>query len=302
MTGEQELIRRRNILMRHGSENVKNPDPERTDTAGVYAVSVQNLHAGYGSREILHDLSFQIACGSSTVILGANGCGKTTLLRALNGSLSSTGRIQILGQDLAKMKRKEIACAMSMMSQISSVYFSYSIRETVELGRYARSRRTGLSSHDRDMVDQAIEMTGLGDIQDRQISQLSGGQLQRVFLARTLAQETPIILLDEPTNHLDFRYQAELMDFLKSWLKKKTSMPDGTEVNNTLIGVFHDLSLAAGIATDMIFLKDGKLLKQGHKGEVLTPSILSETYDIDAASYMKETWGNFLQELGDPDR
>uniref|UniRef100_UPI0025D655E8 ATP-binding cassette domain-containing protein n=1 Tax=Butyrivibrio sp. TaxID=28121 RepID=UPI0025D655E8 len=125
----------------------------------------------------------------------------------------------------------------------------------------------------------------------------SGGQLQRVFLARCFAQETPIILLDEPTNHLDLKYQAELMEHLIEWSKGETVLPDGTKVDNTLIGVFHDISLAVEISSDMIFIKSGEILCQGTKDKVLTADVLENVYGMDVAGYMnrqRRIWGELI--------
>lgn len=273
------------------------------------AISVSNLSAGYGSDPIISDISFDLECGHNLSIMGANGSGKTTLLRSLTGLIGYKGNISILGQDLGSLKRRQIAGMMAMMSQLSPVYFSYSVRETVELGRYARrdneKHQNGASFlnmqlshqslvHDREVVDKCLEMTGLKDIEKKQISALSGGQLQRVFLARCFAQETPIILLDEPTNHLDLKYQAELMEHLETWSKGETALYDGTVVPNTLIGVFHDISLAVEVSSDMIFIKSGKVLCKGEKDKVLTADVLEEAYGMDVAGYMnrqRRIWG-----------
>ena len=266
------------------------------------AVSVTNLSSGYGDkkdiikhpeRNIIHDISFSIAQGSSVSILGSNGCGKTTLLRSLSRLLPYTGKVEIFGHDIAKMKRKEIASYVAMMSQLQDVYFSYTIKETVEMGRYIRG---GIkNTHDIEMVDRCLEMTGLSGIYNKQINQLSGGQLQRVFLARTIAQETPVILLDEPTNHLDLKYQSELLEYLQRWSREKTVMPDGQVYKNTLIGVFHDIGLAAKLSKHMIFMKDGQIIADGQKKEVFTSDNLKKAYDMDVAAYMneqKKIWEN----------
>jgi iron complex transport system ATP-binding protein len=257
------------------------------------AVEVEGLTAGYGTgadlfhhpdRAVLHDLSLSLEEGVPVTLLGPNGCGKTTFLRTLIGLLPYQGHVKIFGRELSKMKRKEIALNMAMMSQLSDQYFSYSIRETVEMGRFVRGVRTG---HDREVVDRCLEMTGLKDMENREIRRLSGGQLQRVYLARTLAQETPLILLDEPTNHLDLRYQAELMEYLLAWSKGSTVLPDGRVCKNTLIGVFHDIGLAAQVSEYMVFLKKGRILAAGPKADTLSSRILEETYEMDVASYMR---------------
>lgn len=276
----------------------------------MQAISVSNISAGYGADPVIKNISFDLECGKSLSIMGSNGSGKTTLLRSLNGLIKSTGSIKILGHDISTLKRREIAGMMAMMSQLSPVYFSYSIRETVELGRFARhdNERHGKGFnikashqslvHDREVVDKCLELTGLKDIEKKQISSLSGGQLQRVFLARCFAQETPIILLDEPTNHLDLKYQAELMEHLEKWSCGETVMADGSHVPNTLIGVFHDISLAAEISSDMIFIKNGEVLCQGAKDKVFTADVLENAYGMDVAGYMnrqRRIWGQMRE-------
>jgi len=274
------------------------------------AISVSDLSAGYNGDAVIKNINFELECGHNLCIMGANGCGKTTLLRSLTGLINYKGNIKILGRDLSSLKRREIAGMVAMMSQLSPVYFSYTIRETVELGRFARHDNErhqkgragiGLSHqslvHDREVVDRCLEITGLKDIEKKQISALSGGQLQRVFLARCFAQETPIILLDEPTNHLDLKYQAELMEHLIEWSKGETVLSDGTKVDNTLIGVFHDISLAVEISSDMIFIKSGEILCQGTKDKVLTADVLENVYGMDVAGYMnrqRRIWGELI--------
>lgn len=263
------------------------------------AISVQSLSAGYGEDTVIRNVSFDLKCGNRLCIMGSNGSGKTTLLRSLTGLLKYSGNITILGKDLSKLKRREIAGMMAMMSQFSPVYFSYTVRETVELGRFARhdnerhqngrilpQASAQMLIHDREIVDSCIEITGLKNIEKKQISELSGGQLQRVFLARCFAQESPIILLDEPTNHLDLKYKAELMEHLDNWSKGYTRTFDGMNVPNTLVGVFHDISLAASISSDMIFIKNGEVFSKGSKDQVFNSKVLKEAYGIDVVGYM----------------
>ena len=264
----------------------------------ISAIEVDNLSAGYGKENILHDISFRIPEGASCTLMGPNGCGKTTLLRALTGVIPYSGSIRILGRNLRDMKRDEIASCMAMMSQLGSVYFSFTVRETVSMGRYARHKMGSSSALDREAVDRCLERTGLCDIAGRQISALSGGQLQRVFLARTLAQETPVILLDEPANHLDMKYQSELMDYLKKWSREETVLPDGRRIHNTLIGVFHDLTLAVQNADDMVFLKDGHLVLSGAADDILSGALLQEVYDMDVSAYVRkrmECWEKIVK-------
>ena len=276
---------------------------DRESTAPAFAV--QNLSAWYGKRRpgsreqyTLRDISFTVPAGRSLGILGPNGSGKTTLLRALTGILPAEGEIQILGTPLSLMKRREIACCCAVMSQFFPTGFSYTVRETVEMGRYAR-KKTGSISSDREAVDRSLAETGLQDLQNRPITSLSGGQLQRVFFARTLAQETPILLLDEPTSSLDLKYQAELSGLLAKWKQGKTTLPDGRCVQNTLICICHDLSLALDLSDDLLFVKDGVLAAAGRKEAILSEPLLSEIYGMNVPKYMLRTqkiWRELLQE------
>ncbi len=254
----------------------------------------ENLVCGYGKNprdnSILTDVSFTIKEGKSLAILGANGSGKTTLLRALSGTLPYEGSIKLLGSEIRSMDRREIASMQAMLSQLSQVYFSYTVEETVMLGRYLYNK--GLfgkpGKRDKEVVDRCLRQNGLYNIKDKQILELSGGQRQRVFLARTIAQETPLLLLDEPTNHLDMKYQEELMDYLKEWSSGKTVLQDGREVHNTLVGVFHDINMAINLCENMMLVKDGKILAKGTKDEVATDANLHDAYGMDVASYMKK--------------
>lgn len=249
------------------------------------ALQVSGLTVSYEGRNtpVLKDLAFSLDAGTSLAVLGPNGCGKTTLLRALLGILPGTGKIEILGRKLSSMKRREIACCAAHMSQLFSTGFAYSVRETVAMGRYARDERN--PKRDREAVDRCLEETGLMDLADRPVTSLSGGQLQRVFFARTLAQETPVILLDEPTSSLDMRFQEEFCELLSKWRKGTTRLPDGSSWKNTLIGVYHDPDLALEISDEILFLKDGRILAKGPKEDVLSGRTLREVYGMDVPAW-----------------
>ena len=244
---------------------------------------LKNVCAGYGNGDILHDITFDLPLGQNLCILGPNGCGKSTLLRAISGLLDSRGELTLDGKSVSAMRRPEIASHMAMMSQMSTVYFSLTVYETVMMGRYQKLRR-GLfaspSKEDKQRVEQYLRATGLEKLRDRQISELSGGQLQRVFLARTLAQEPEIILLDEPTNHLDLKHQTELVTYLKNWSQEK---------ERTVIGVLHDINLSLMLSDQLLFLKDGAVAGIGPANVVLTRAFLREVYDMDVASYMMDS-------------
>lgn len=254
------------------------------------AFAVRNLSVSYGKKrpadtekKVLRNVNLVVPAGSALGILGPNGAGKSTLLRALAGILPAEGEILLFGEPLARMKRREIAQYLALMSQFFPTGFSYTVRETVEMGRYARGEG---GEQDREAVEESLEEAGLKDLADRPITQLSGGQLQRVFFARALAQETPILLLDEPTSSLDLKYQAELAGLLQRWKAQQTILPDGRTVPNTLISVCHDLTLALDLSEDLVILKDGQMLASGPKERVLTRDLLQKVYGMDVPSYL----------------
>ena len=245
---------------------------------------LNHICAGYGSGDVLHDIAFDLPLGQNLCILGPNGCGKSTLLRVIAGLLESRGELTLDGKPVAAMRRTEIASHIAMMSQISTVYFSFTAYETVMMGQYQKLRR-GLfvspSQEDKRCVEQYLHATGLDTMRDRQISELSGGQLQRVFLARTLAQEPEIILLDEPTNHLDLKHQTELVTYLKKWSE---------ETGRTVIGVLHDINLSLLLSDQLLFLKNGAVAAMGSADAVLSREFLREIYDMDVVSYMLDSF------------
>lgn len=252
----------------------------------------KNLICGYGKRPgenpVIKDISFGVNEGESIAILGANGCGKTTLIKTLAGMLSYDGSILLGNKEVRNLKRKDIAKKISVMMQFSDIYFSYTVEETVMLGRYLYSNNVfGIAnSRDKEIVDKSLREYGLEDIRDRQISQLSGGQLQRVFLARTMAQDTDIIILDEPTNHLDLKYQSEFLSYLSDWKKESKK--------HTLIGVFHDINIALEASDKLILLKDGNILADGSKEELIKSKYLTDTFDIDVKQYMKKQYSHWI--------
>ena len=250
---------------------------------------IKDLCAGYDSGDVLHNVTFDLPLGENLCILGPNGCGKTTLLKSIAGLLESRGELTLDGRPIRSMRRPEIASHMAVMSQMSAIYFSFSVYETVMMGRYQKLRRgifSSPSSEDKRCVEKYLKATGLAELRERQISELSGGQLQRVFLARTLAQEPEIILLDEPTNHLDLKHQTELVAYLKNWSQEK---------GRTVIGVLHDINLSLMLSDQLLFLKDGAVAGAGPANVVLTRAFLHEIYDMDVTSYMLDSLKHWEQ-------
>lgn len=252
-------------------------------------LKLKNVRAGYNGREVLHGITFDFQSGQNYCILGPNGCGKTTLVRAIAALIPSTGEIELDGRSIRKMKRRDIAAKIAVMSQVTSVYFPFSVYDTVMLGRYQHmsGRVFGQPTReDREMVEQCLRTVRLDQLRDQRIDELSGGQRQRVFLAQALAQNPEIILLDEPTNHLDIRHQVELIDYLHRW------SADG---RHSVIGVLHDINLALRLTQNTVFMKDGNIVGSGVFDQVADAAFLRSVYEVDIADYMRdsfEKWRN----------
>ena len=246
-------------------------------------LAIRNVSLGYGEDDVVRDVSFELENNKSLCIIGPNGCGKTTLLKAIAALLPFKGEIEIDGTSVQKMRPKDIAKKISLMNQTSAVYFSYSVFDTVMMGRYVHVHGGFLgtpSKQDVEYVMKCLSDVDLVKEKDQEITKLSGGQLQRVFLARTLAQEPEIILLDEPTNHLDLKYQIELIDYLREW-----SQTGG----HSVVGVLHDINLAMRLSDNIMLMKDGEIAAIGNTDEVVTTELLDYVYDIDVVGHMKRS-------------
>lgn len=246
-------------------------------------LTLHNVSAGYNGLDVVKKVSLRVNAGENLSIIGPNGCGKTTLLKAMANIIPFTGDVELDGKSTRKMKRREIAVKIAMLGQITGMYFAYSVFDTVMMGRYLhiKGKLLGLpSDEDKAHVVRCLEAVNLLGEKDREITQLSGGQLQRVFLARTLAQEPEIILLDEPTNHLDLKYQVELVEYLKQWT---------AEGNRAVIGVMHDINLALRLSDNMMVMKEGSIQAYGKAKEIVTARLLEETYEVDVVRYMLES-------------
>ncbi len=259
-------------------------NPEKR--VGTPLLAMEDVSCGYGGPDVVRGVSCAVHAGENLCLLGPNGCGKTTLLRAACGLLPlSRGTIRLDGHDIMRLKRRDIARQIAMLSQLTTLHFSYSVYETVMLGRYARMKQGLFESPgkaDREKVMESLEAVEMADLADHPIDSLSGGQLQRVFLARTLAQEPRIILLDEPTNHLDLRHQVELVDHLVRW-----SAQDG----RCVLGVLHDIGLAAKLADRLVLMREGRIVADGRTRDLLDEDRLNEVYGMDVRHHMREVLG-----------
>lgn len=242
-------------------------------------LEVKNLYTGYDKKEIIKNINFEIKRGENLCIVGPNGCGKSTLLKSIANIIEYKGNIKIDGEEVNSLSRLELAKKIGLMSQITQMYFPYTVYETVSLGRYAYSKGAfaTLSSEDDEIIIDSMKKVGIYELKDKMITELSGGQLQRVFLARVFAQNPDVILLDEPTNHLDFKHQIELLENLNEWVKQN---------NKIVVGVLHDLNLVQYFADKVLILKDGKEVDYGLPQDVLKGLTLNKVYGMDIKNFM----------------
>ncbi|WP_373894755.1 adenosylcobinamide amidohydrolase [Virgibacillus sp. CBA3643] len=237
------------------------------------------VFGGYDGNSVIKDVSFSVSKGEFFGILGPNGSGKTTLLKMVSGLIACTeGSIQLSNTNIVDFSRKELARKMAVLPQLSAHAFSYTVRETVALGRYAHTR--GLfqtwTQKDEEVLQMAMEQTNITRFQQDSVEQLSGGEQQRVFLAQALAQQPEILLLDEPTNHLDLAYQKDLLDLLKKGAKQQ---------GLTVISIFHDLNLASLYCDRLLLLHEGRTRALDAPDGVLTEDLVKEVYQTEVKKH-----------------
>lgn len=235
----------------------------------------------YGEHTIVDDLSFTLQEGQWLMLVGPNGASKSTLIETISMGVPYAGSIELEGQDIRRYKPAQLARKIGVLSQKNSVGYGYSVEEVVGLGRYAYTS-SFLSNRDddgKDQVDRALALTGLTDLRHASVLTLSGGELQRTFLAQVFAQNPQVLILDEPANHLDLVYQKHIFSLIAEWLK---------EPGRAVLSVVHDLSLARRYGTHAVLMNHGKCVTQGEINAVLTPENLRSVYDMDVYGWMHE--------------
>lgn len=247
-------------------------------------LDVSNLHYRYGKYLVLDGIDLPIIEGEVIGILGPNGCGKTTLLKNLNKNLSPTeGCILLDGESLEDMAKKDIARKIAVVPQTNEVHFAFTVRDIVTMGRMPfQSMMGGASSEDERIVDEAIERTGLSKYADRHINTMSGGERQRVIIARAIAQAPKIMLMDEPTLHLDICMQFDALNLVHK-LSRETGM--------TVVIVSHDLGMVARYCDRIVMIHDHGIYAIGSPDEVLTPENMRVVFNVDAELMFDEKIG-----------
>lgn len=231
----------------------------------------QALSAAYGEVQALEKVTLQVSPGEILGLIGPNGSGKTTLIRVISGVLQpSHGKVILEGQDITSYTPNQRARRVAVVPQARQLGGAFTVKQTVMLGRTAYLGMMGQPDpEDQEIVEWAMEQTAVGDLAERRLAEISGGEQQRVLLARALAQDTRALLLDEPTNHLDLGYQVNLLTLLRSLVE---------EQDLAVMMAMHDLNQVAGYADRVALLIGGKLHAVGETEAVLTPENIEAAY------------------------
>jgi len=236
-------------------------------------LDIRSLNVSYNGKDILHDVSLHVAAGRILAVIGPNGAGKTTLIRAISGVLPPrSGQIWVDGIDLAGLSAIQRARYLAVVPQARQLPAAFSVYQSVLLGRTPYLGWLGRAGKtDHSAVERALAQTRLTELADRRVGELSGGEQQRILLARALAQDTPILLLDEPTTHLDMEHQSSFLNLVRSLANQKKL---------AVLLVLHDLNLAGLYADQVALLVDGRNHSIGAPSEVLTAENLSSVYHV----------------------
>ncbi|KEJ01841.1 ABC transporter ATP-binding protein [Clostridium botulinum] len=245
------------------------------------SITTTNLAIAYEDKLIVNGLNMNIPKGKITTIIGPNGCGKSTVLKTIGRILEpKEGLVYLNGDDIRNLSTKEVAQKMAILPQSPQGQGGLTVGELVSYGRFPHKKGFGkLSPEDKKVIEWALDITKLTELEVTMVDNLSGGQRQRVWIAMALAQQTDLILLDEPTTYLDMAYQLEVLELLYNLNRKQSC---------TIVMVLHDLNLAARFADYMIAIRSGNIIKCGTPKEIMTNKVLKDTFNIDA----EIVWGS----------
>ncbi len=241
-------------------------------------IEVQNISLGYSRKEVLKDVTFQVMPGEMVGLIGPNGCGKSTIIRALTRIISPyRGRILLDGKDIVSIPRQELARMLGVVPQMPLLPSAFTAFEVVLMGR---NPHLGLFQYEGpkelDIAWQAMERTMTHNLARRRVGELSGGEIQCLLIARVLSQETKAILLDEPTANLDIGRQVEMLNLIKNLCR---------ENNLAVLAALHDLNLASQYCDRLVLINNGLVHAQGTPGEVITGQNIKEVYGADSCVY-----------------
>ncbi|MCK9443172.1 MAG: ABC transporter ATP-binding protein [Tissierellaceae bacterium] len=248
------------------------------------AMETRKLEISYGDKHVLKEIDFKVENGQIVTIIGPNGSGKTTLIKALSRYIKAqSGDIYLRGKDIYSIPTKEIAKEMAILPQVKHVSADITIETLVAYGRYPHLRfGQRMGKEDKDIVDWAIERTGLKELRGRYIGQLSGGESQRCWIAMALAQNPRVLILDEPTTYLDISYQLEVLELVREL---------NQSLGITVIMVLHDLNQAARYSDKIYVLKEGRIRQYGSPEIIIEKRLLEEVFRIEPHIYQDKVNG-----------
>ncbi|MEU9627577.1 ABC transporter ATP-binding protein [Streptomyces luteogriseus] len=241
---------------------------------GTSRLAARGVTVGYGGRAVIDELDVAIPPGVITTIIGPNGCGKSTLLKTLSRLLKpARGAVVLDGEDIGRLRTRDVAKKLGLLPQAPVAPEGLTVADLVARGRHPhQSWLRQWSSDDAEVVERALAMTGVSDLADRPVDALSGGQRQRVWISMTLAQGTDLLLLDEPTTYLDLAHALDVLDLVD----------DLHESGCTVVMVLHDLNLATRYSDNLVVMREGSILAQGHPRDVITAELLYEAFGLRA--------------------
>ncbi len=234
-------------------------------------LDIQKLSCGYGGKTVIEEVDLTIASGEIVTIIGPNGSGKTTFLRAVSRILTpQRGKILLFGIDIHKLTPEKMARQVAVVGQLREPV-PMTVREYILLGRIPFYKRFQFieTDRDRELADRYIRLTGIADYENKRLNELSGGQMQLAAIARALVQEPKLLLLDEPTAHLDITHQARILDLIRRLNR---------ELAITVLMVLHDLNLASEYSHRLVLVKDGRLVACGEPEQVITYKTVEDVY------------------------
>ena len=258
------------------------------------ALEARGVSLAYDQTVVFEGLDLRIETGEVTTLIGANGCGKSTLLKAFGRLLTPTaGTVELDGRGVRSIPTREVARRLAILPQKPLTPSATTVRDLVSRGRHPhQSLLKPWTPADTIAVDEALAATGLETLADRDTASLSGGQLQRAWIALVLAQRAPTILLDEPTTFLDLSHQLDVLRLVRSINRERGA---------TVVMVLHDLTLAGRYSDRLVVVGGGRVIADGTPWEVLTPAVLREAFDLDAIVIPDPSSGSPLIVPVDPD-
>lgn len=252
-------------------------------------LSVRNLSVKIAGLDIVDDVSFDVSPGEWLMVVGPNGAGKSTLVNALSGGVGFTGGAFFEGSSIASIRPAKLARLVGVLTQSHHVGYSFSVGEVVRMGMYSYSPGpfSARVADESAIVERAMKVCGVFDIREQSVLTLSGGELQRTFLAQLFAQDPKMLILDEPTNHLDLLYQKQIFSLITDWVRGS---------GRAVVAVVHDLSLARAYGTKALLLDRGRAAGFGEVKDVLSRENLARVYNMDVYGWMREMLCGWEQE------